>query len=396
MPFADVAALALPAHAAVAPVAATPWKTVTVRPGDTIWHLALANHTTVQAIVEKNRLTARGSVIHPGQKLLVPGRPSATPARSAASTASTVRPASTTATVIHVVRAGETMSGIAKRYGVSLTKLLAANRLPNAGLIFVGQRISVPGAKAPATPTPSAPKPSTPTPSKPATGPTTPSGAGTIYVVKAGDSMSVIAQRYGVSLTKLLAANKLADAGRIYVGQKIVIPGTVSAPAPTTPAPAPAPAPGYQYPSKTAQAVAESKAKLAAMDVPSRTDTAAMIRATATRQGVDPKLALAIGYLESGWYQRAVSYTNAVGVMQLMPVAQTWASQLAGRTLDRYDTQDNITGGVLIIRALQASADSREQAIAGYYQGLYSVRTKGMYEDTKRYVANVMAVYDRL
>ena len=111
---------------------------------------------------------------------------------------------------------------------------------------------------------------------------------------------------------------------------------------------------------------------------------------------MDPKLALAIGWLESGWYQRAVSYTDAVGVMQLMPVSQTWASQLAGRSLDRYDTQDNITGGVLIIRALLATADSREQAIAGYYQGLYSVRTKGMYEDTKRYVASVLAVYDRL
>ncbi|KRB44937.1 lytic transglycosylase domain-containing protein [Terrabacter sp. Root181] len=387
MPFADVAALALPAHAAVAPVAATPWTTVTVRPGDTLWHLALAHHTTIRAIVEKNRLTAGGSVIHPGQKLLVPGRPSSTPTRSATSTPAQARPASTTATVIHVVRSGETMSGIATRYGVSLTKLLAANRLANAGLIFVGQRISVPGAKAPATPAPPTPAHSTPA---------TPGGVGSIYVVKAGDSMSVIAQRHGVSLTKLLAANKLADASRIYVGQKIVIPGTVSAPAPATPAPAPAPAPGYQYPSKTAQAVAASKAKLAAMDVPSRTDTAAMIRATATRHGVDPKLALAIGWLESGWYQRAVSYTNAVGVMQLMPVSQTWASQLAGRTLDRFDAQDNITGGVLIIRALQASADSREQAIAGYYQGLYSVRTKGLYEDTKKYVANVMAVYDRL
>ena len=40
MPFADVAALALPAHATVAPVAATPWETVTVRPGDTLWDLA--------------------------------------------------------------------------------------------------------------------------------------------------------------------------------------------------------------------------------------------------------------------------------------------------------------------------------------------------------------------
>ncbi|WP_330473595.1 lytic transglycosylase [Terrabacter sp. C0L_2] len=321
MPFADVAALALPAHAAVAPVATTPWKTVTVRPGDTLWHLAIAHRTTVHAIVEKNRLTRGGALIMPGQKLLVPGRAS------------------------------------------------GPTKAPK------------PGPVTPTRPTSSAPKPS---------------AGDTTYVVRSGDTMSDIAQRYGVSLTKLLAANRMSSTTIIFVGQKITVPGTGSAASPSTPSPAPTPPPGYQYPSKTAQAVAESKAKLAAMTVPTRAQTQAMISATATRHGVDPKLALAIGWLESGWYQRAVSYTNAVGVMQLMPVSQTWASQLAGRSLDRFDTQDNITGGVLIIRALQASADSREQAIAGYYQGLYSVRTKGMYEDTKRYVASVLAVYNRL
>lgn len=320
MPFADVAALALPAHSVVAPVATTPWKTVTVRPGDTLWHLAITHRSTIHAIVEKNRLGQGGALIHPGQKLLVPTR----------------------------------TSGPAK-----------------------------------------APKPGPVTPTRPA-GTPKPSAGDTTYVVRSGDTMGAIAQRYGVSLTKLLAANRMSGTTVIFVGQKITVPGTGSASSPSTPSPAPTPPPGYQYPSKTAQAVAESKAKLAAMDVPSRTQTQAMIRATATRHGVDPKLALAIAWLESGWYQRAVSYTNAVGVMQLMPVSQTWASQLAGRSLDRFDTQDNITGGVLIIRALQASADSREQAIAGYYQGLYSVRTKGMYEDTKRYVASVLAVYDRL
>ena len=313
MPFADVAALALPAHVAVAPVATTSWKTVTVRPGDTLWHLAIANHTTVQALVQKNRLSRGGALIHVGQTLLVPGRAS------------------------------------------------------------------------------SAPQPS----AKPAT-PARPSAEDTVHVVRAGETMSGIAQRYRVSLTKLLAANKLTNAGLIYVGQKIVVPGVASAPKPTTPTPSQSPPSGYEYPSKRAQAVAESKAKLAAIDVPSRTRTSALIRETATRHGVDPKLALAIGWLESGWYQRAVSYTDAVGVMQIMPISQTWASELAGRSLDRFDTRDNITAGVLIIRALQASADSREQAIAGYYQGLYSVRTKGLYEDTKRYVANVLAVYDRL
>ncbi|GAA2746565.1 hypothetical protein GCM10009868_32530 [Terrabacter aerolatus] len=314
MPFADVTALAPPAHTAVAPVATTPWTTVTVRPGDTLWHLAIAHRSTIQAIVEKNRLSGGGALIMPGQKLLVPARASAVK---------------------------------------------------------------------------TAPKPGPATPSKS-------SVKNGVYVVRSGDTMGAIALRFGVSLTKLLAANKMSSTTVIFVGQRITVPGTASSATPTTPTPAPTPPAGYQYPSKTAQAVAESKAKLSATSVPSRTETTAMIRATATRNGVDPKLALAIAWIESGWYQRAVSYTNAVGVMQLMPVAETWASQLAGRSLDRYDTQDNITGGVLIIRSLLATADSREQAIAGYYQGLYSVRTKGMYDDTKRYVATVLAEYNRL
>ena len=387
MPFADVAALALPAHAAVAPVAATPWKTVTVRPGDTLWHLAIAHHTTIQAIVEKNRLTAGGSVIHPGQKLLVPGRPSSTPTRSATSTPAQARPASTTATVIHVVRSGETMSGIATRYGVSLTKLLAANRLANAGLIFVGQRISVPGAGRPRRPA---------TPAHLHTGD---AGrcAGSIYVVKAGDSMSVIAQRHGVSLTKLLAANKLADASRIYVGQKIIIPGTVSAPAPATPAPAPTPRAGLPVPQqdRAGRRREQGEARRHGRAQPHRHRSDDPRDRDPPRRRPEARARHRLARVRAG--TSAPSPTpNAVGVMQLMPVAQTWASQLAGRALDRYDAQDNITGGVLIIRALQASADSREQAIAGYYQGLYSVRTKGLYEDTKSYVANVLAIYDRL
>ena len=108
MPFADVAALALPAHAAVAPVAATPWKTVTVRPGDTLWHLAIAHHTTIQAIVEKNRLSARRLRDPPRAEAARPRPRVATPTRSATSTPAQARSGEHAATVIHVVRAGET------------------------------------------------------------------------------------------------------------------------------------------------------------------------------------------------------------------------------------------------------------------------------------------------
>jgi LysM repeat protein len=316
MPFADVAALAQPPHAVVVPVAATPWKTVTVRPGDTLWDLAIANHTTVAALVDKNRLARGGATIHIGQRLLVPGAASPAPSAPPAATAATSRSTPSAGSRVHVVRAGDTMYGIAARYHVSLTKLLAANKLKNAHLIYIGQRVAVPVA--------------------------------------------------------------------------------ASAAKPATPAPAATPPAGYTVSSKTAKAVAASKARLADAHVPTRAETAAMVRTTAARHGVDPRLALAIGWLESGWYQRAVSYTDAVGVMQIMPTSAIWASELAGRTLDRYDAQDNITAGVLILRALQATATDPEEAIAAYYQGLRSVRMNGQYEDTKRYVAAIQSILARL
>ena len=149
-------------------------------------------------------------------------------------------------------------------------------------------------------------------------------------------------------------------------------PAIKTATKPTTPTITPAAA-------ARAKAVAASKAKLAAMSVPSRAETADLIRSIATRHGVDPKLALAIGWHESGWYQRAVSSTNAVGVMQIMPVTGTWASQLAGRGLDLYDARDNITAGVVVPPSPADQRRLRDQAVAAYYQGLYSVRTRDVH-----------------
>jgi LysM repeat protein len=309
MALADVAALAPPAHVLFSPTGtaagtstgAVAWKSIVLRPGDTIWQLAVTYRTTPQALVAKNHLPAGGSLVHPGQRIVVPVRvapkPKAAPSR------------------IHVVRAGETMTGIAERYHVTLAKLLAANALKNPGVIHVGQHIRVPGA---------APRSST-------------------------------APRSG--------ANTFA---------------------------------GYTYSDATVAAARANRARLAAASVPSRQQTATMIRRTAIRHGVDPRLALAVAWQESGWNQRAVSVANAIGTMQVMPSSGRWASELAGRRLDLLDTQDNITAGVLILRALRSSADTREQAIAGYYQGLRSVRTRGLFADTKTYVAAVLAHYKRL
>jgi soluble lytic murein transglycosylase-like protein len=116
-----------------------------------------------------------------------------------------------------------------------------------------------------------------------------------------------------------------------------------------------------------------------------------MIINTARRHGVDPRLALAVSWQESGWNQRQVSVANAIGAMQVIPSSGEWASQMVGRRLNLLRTQDNITAGVVILRSLTRSAKNLDQAIAGYYQGLYSVQHNGMYADTKRYVAAIKA-----
>jgi soluble lytic murein transglycosylase-like protein len=120
-----------------------------------------------------------------------------------------------------------------------------------------------------------------------------------------------------------------------------------------------------------------------------------IIAAKARANGVDPALALAVSYQESGWNQRAVSVANAVGAMQVIPTTTDWISGVVGRRLNPLNPHDNATTGVVLLKILKQSASSERQAVAGYYQGLRSVRERGMYPDTKRYVANVMALKAR-
>lgn len=131
-----------------------------------------------------------------------------------------VRAAVATATT-YVVKSGDTVSGIAARYGVTTASLLALNGLTAKSIIYPGQRLRISGA----TPT-SAPKASTST-SK-------------TYTVKRGDTVSQIAKTHGVSVQAVLSANGLKATSIIYPGQKLTIPGAkitpVSNVTPTTPA----------------------------------------------------------------------------------------------------------------------------------------------------------------
>ena len=107
---------------------------------------------------------------------------------------------------VHVVKAGDSLSTIAQQYGVSLQAIMAANNISNPSLIYAGQRLVIPGPNA-----------SAPTPTDPA-----------VHVVARGETLSAIAQKYGVSLQALIEANSLADPSRIVTGQRLTIPATGS------------------------------------------------------------------------------------------------------------------------------------------------------------------------
>ncbi len=124
---------------------------------------------------------------------------------------------------------------------------------------------------------------------------------------------------------------------------------------------------------------------------PSKARVKAAITAAAKRHGVPRSLALAIAWQESGWQQHVRSRKGAIGAMQVMPGTGRWLSDYTGRTLHIRRLHDNTEAGVLLLKILTRLAPPR-QAIAGYYQGLRSVRHRGMYTDTVRYVRSVRAL----
>ena len=171
------------ASAAEPAAAATGGARYTVRAGDSLSAIAARNGTTVTALRQANSL--RGDTIQVGQELVIPGGTAAastprneyTPSASQARAPGTISGDASTATFEHTLRSGETLGGLAKRYGVSTEQIMAANNITDPRRIRAGQKLVIPGyrgtsgapAAASRTPAPAAtPAPAT---TAPAAGP---------------------------------------------------------------------------------------------------------------------------------------------------------------------------------------------------------------------------------
>lgn len=352
----------------------------TIVRGDTISSIAGRYGLDTYAVLKLNNLQAN-TIIYPGQKIKLTGSASA-PAPAAPAAKPAAPALASTGGSVYTVKSGDTLGAIAARHGVKLSEVLSWNGLNMSSIIYPGQKIKIGSGQASAP----APAPAAPAPAAPA-----PAASSGSYTVKSGDTLSAIAAKHGVKLSDILSANKLTMSSVIYPGNKLVIPGASIQPAASVTPLVPSSFLGFTYPAAVVSSANQNKALLNASPVPSREQMKSIVADTARRMGVDPSLALAFAHQESGFDQRAVSPANAIGTMQVIPTSGEWASDLVGRKLNLLDPYDNATAGVAIIRQLIRTSKDLDHAIAGYYQGQYSVSKYGMYEDTKAYVAAIKA-----
>ena len=164
--------------------------TYTVKAGDTLSSIAKKFNTTVAKLQELNNIK-NADKISVGQVLKL--KADTTTSSSSSSSNNT-----------YTVKAGDTLSSIAKKFNTTVAKLQELNNIKNADKISVGQVLKI---KADTT---------------------TSSTSSNTYTVKAGDTLSGIAKKFNTTVAKLQALNNIKDANRISVGQvlKLVIDTT--------------------------------------------------------------------------------------------------------------------------------------------------------------------------
>jgi soluble lytic murein transglycosylase-like protein len=286
--------------------------------------------------------------------------------------------------VLHTVSPGDTLWSIAAQSNLTTRTVAVYNGLTENSNVVLGTPIKVPsiaegqaalanaglvrtgagaGARlAPATPSGGAPPPL---------------GA---YVVRPGDTLSGLAAQTGVPTAQMAYMNGLHPTAHLLIGTVIKLPSGAAAPA------------------HAAAAPPATRIVPDAAPVPTSTRLGAeQVKALAAEHGAPASLAAAIAWQESGFNNAMVSSANARGIMQVMPGTWNWVnSNLASTPLDPRSAADNVRAGSLYLASLmRATGGDPRLAAAGYYQGLSSVRSRGMFDDTKRYVDNVLALQTR-
>lgn len=168
--------------------------------GQTLSHIAGIYHVSVSDLREAN--PSAGRTLRVGQRLIIPTG-GVVVAREAAAAEDRRAEIRRSVSSTHTVRSGETLSEIGERYHVTVAQLKSWNGL-RSNSIRVGQRLRIRTSSSSTR---------------------VASGGGSVHVVRPGDTISGVAQRYGVSQSALRAANGLGSSSMIRAGTRLKIPG---------------------------------------------------------------------------------------------------------------------------------------------------------------------------
>jgi membrane-bound lytic murein transglycosylase D len=187
-----------------------------VRRGETLSAISRKYGVPMGAIQDANGI--RGSVIHPGDSLLIPsvaGGESATLAALAAPREDIAgqlperqKPATPPRPKVHVVKSGDSLWSVSRKYGVSMPALASANGLSSSAGLVAGARLEIPSS------------------GKSSSTRVAASGQETskvTYKVRRGDTLSEIADRFDVSVRELMTWNRLRQSSSLRAGQRLVV-----------------------------------------------------------------------------------------------------------------------------------------------------------------------------
>jgi LysM repeat protein len=182
-----------------------------------------------------------------------------------------------------------------------------------------------------------------------------------VHVVRVGDTLTELAARFHTTIAALAAANHINPAKPIVIGQRLRMPS--AAPALT----------------------------------PQRVDVRGMLNQWSAHLGVDAHLVRALAWMESGFQTEIVSSAGARGVLQTLPTTRTYVETvLAGRKIPSSVDGDIEVGILYLKHLLQVFGGNERLALAGWYQGELAVQKHGLYKVTKPFVANVLALRNRM
>jgi LysM repeat protein len=268
------------------------------------------------------------------------------------------------------VKQGDTLYGVASKHGVSVPALAELNRISPRQNLHQGQVLSLPEKNDLPDDDPS-------------------------HVVAPGETLQGIAARHGISPATLRQANAMGDDSFITVGELLLLRPSKARPrrtAPEAPRDIPRVAASAQVEGirpSVLHAARLNKYTLLHRRHPAPAQAKLLVASLAVELGADPALMQAVAAAESGFQHTTVSAGNAIGIMQITPRSGRWASDIVGRGLDLLDIEDNIVAGTVILGWLIETAESENEAIAGYYQDLRSVRADGLLPETKAFVRAV-------